>query len=161
MTVSELHILIHFLLSIISSHQLVVIRRTKRKTILELKFIVIEHYVDLETTGVTLACDDIQMHAHKMISKLICTTLQNPNPKKQSKLTLVFGKPQLLPPSPPQNCKYYWTARWGRRRQRGHHCRRWHGREVQGWSSSTWKQLLTVCWFSNTSPAQKSFYSRL
>ena len=36
-----------------------------------------------------------------MISKLICTTLQNPNPKKQSKLTLVFGKPQLLPPLPP------------------------------------------------------------
>ena len=33
-----------------------------------------------------------------MISKLICTTLQNPNPKKQSKLTLVFGKAQLLPP---------------------------------------------------------------
>ena len=40
-----------------------------------------EHYVDLESSGVTLACDDIQMHAHKMISKQICTTLKKPNPK--------------------------------------------------------------------------------
>ena len=33
-----------------------------------------------------------------MISKQICTTLKKPNPKKQLKLTLVFGKPQHIPP---------------------------------------------------------------
>ena len=35
----------------------------------------------IEPSGVTLACDDIQTYAHKIISEQICTTLKKPYKK--------------------------------------------------------------------------------
>ena len=39
----------------------------------------------INPSGVTLACDDIQTYAHKIILKQICTTLKKPYQKKGQK----------------------------------------------------------------------------
>ena len=125
-----------------------------------------------EPSCVTLACDDIQTHAHKIISKQISTALKKRITKKQKassqKCTAlkVFGRSFWSLPPPTPHFWHFWKIDTSPSVFKIPNLKLGHCPMLSRFSTLTpsliiinlTPELLTHQRDSNTSPAQKSFY---